>query len=103
MGSLRKGLSDNGDFDGIQSEPHETISDCWWSNKWIPFTYNGFGDHYCLDLDPTVKGIKGQVITMWHDMPERNLLANSLSDWLESYVDGLYSGNYEFFPMSKAH
>ena len=34
----------------------------WWNLKWVPFTYNGGGDHPCIDLDPAVTGTVGQVV-----------------------------------------
>ena len=91
-----KGLLDGGNFDGFCSEPEKGIKDDWWNDKWVPFTYNGCGDHFCIDADPDVGGNFGQVITMWHDAGERERLAPSLADWLKSYVDGLQTGVYVY-------
>ena len=89
-----KDLLDNGSFNGSYSEPQEGIKNDWWNKKWIPYTHNGSGDHYCIDMDPSENGTSGQIITMWHDDDQRDLLSSSLSEWFKSYVEGLYSGQY---------
>lgn len=71
------------------SEPEEGIKDDWWNAAWIPFTYDGCGNHYCLDLDPNESGHYGQVIRMWHDGPERTLEAESFEDWIKNYANRL--------------
>lgn len=91
-----KDLLDEKHFEGISSEPHEEIKNDWWNPRWIPLTYDGSGNHICLDLDPTEKGKVGQIITMWHDSRERELLADDFSSWLENYVDELEEGRYIF-------
>lgn len=95
-----KNLLTNGDFkeDGVvyKSTPDKGIKDDWWNPKWIPFTYNGSGDHLCIDLDPAEGGTYGQIIRMWHDDPERSLEANSLKEWIERFVSGLESGQYVY-------
>ncbi|MEO0414502.1 MAG: SMI1/KNR4 family protein, partial [Verrucomicrobiota bacterium] len=66
----------------------------WWNKKWIPFTYNGCGDHHCLDLDPSDEGARGQVIRMWHDMAERPVEGGSLGEWFADYTSRVVSGDY---------
>ena len=52
-------------------------------------TYDGAGNHHCVDLDPEKSGVPGQVITMWHDDDERAVVAGSFyaflmtADWGE--------------------
>lgn len=87
-------LLDDGGFDDCLSEPQEGIKNSWWNKKWIPFTYNGCGDHFCIDLDPAERGISGQVITMWHDMAGRELLSFSLESWFNLYIKKLLAGEY---------
>src|SRR6476660_10167222 len=55
-----KELLDSGEFNDYKSEPQEGIKDDWWNARWIPFTHNGGGDHYCIDLDPSARGSMGQ-------------------------------------------
>ncbi len=85
--AIWKDLLDGGDFDGVEAEPGKGIKPVWWSPKWIPFTYNGAGDHLCLDLDPTSQGCSGQVITLWHDDGARKKKADSFTQWFAEFVD----------------
>jgi cell wall assembly regulator SMI1 len=77
------------------SLPENGIKDDWWNSAWIPITSNGSGDSFCIDLDPTSEGQSGQIIRMWHDVPERELLAPSFGEWITNYVNDLYRGIYE--------
>ena len=77
---------------GKSSTPDEEVKNDWWNTNWIPFTSDGRADHYCLDLSPTDAGIKGQIITLWYESSEREVVAPSFSLWFEEYVNQLYSG-----------
>ncbi|WP_353931825.1 SMI1/KNR4 family protein [Okeanomitos corallinicola TIOX110] len=63
---------------------------------WIPLTYDGGGNHCCLDLDPAEGGNLGQIITMWHDDGVRAIIAPIFRAWLQQYADNLGSGDYGF-------
>lgn len=96
-----KELLDSGTFqaeDGQDqgSGPAPGICNVWWSSKWIPLTYDGGGNHDCLDLNPAEGGTVGQIITMWHDDAEREIIAPSFREWLEQYAEGLESGQFIF-------
>jgi cell wall assembly regulator SMI1 len=80
------------DDEPYTSTPDKGIKNDWWNDHWIPITYDGSGNHYCLDLDPTEEGKYGQIIRMWHDDDERSLVANSFKEWMTSYKDQLVSG-----------
>lgn len=82
-------LRDKGEFTGITSAPAEGIKDDWWNPLWIPITYDGFGNHYCLDLDPSPTGLWGQVIRFWHDDAERYVKAPNFSQFIESYLEAI--------------
>jgi len=79
----------------VTSTPELGIKNDWWNKSWIPVTSNGCGDNYCIDLDPTNEGTKGQIIRMLHDDANRELIASSFSAWISKYVDDLESGVYE--------
>lgn len=79
-------LLDDGDFEGTKAESGAGIQPVWWTPKWIPFTYNGAGDHLCLDLDPDDGGRFGQIITVWHDDGARNKKADSFNQWFTNFV-----------------
>ncbi|BDS06590.1 hypothetical protein NT6N_16300 [Oceaniferula spumae] len=89
-----KDLLDGGDFTDCESTPDTGVKPDWWNASWIPFTYNGSGDHLCIDLDPTNDGTQGQVIEMWHDMDNRPVVAKSFSEWFSGLVGGVLSGDY---------
>jgi len=89
-------LLDSGDFEGITSEPSQGVREDWWNRNWIPFTHNGGGDHYCLDLQPATGGMSGQVITMWHDMGERRIVAANFHAWLAGYLASIRAGKIEY-------
>ena len=77
-----------------KSLPASGIKDDWWNAGWVPFTSNDFGDFYCLDLNPANEGKTGQVISMWHDDPQRELISPSFGEWIDSYISDMESGIY---------
>jgi cell wall assembly regulator SMI1 len=91
-----KGLLDSKCFEDegghFTSLPDNGIKNEWWNALWIPITYDGSGNHYCLDLDPAGQGSYGQIIRMWHDDAERSLEAASFKDWVLAYKDKLVGG-----------
>ncbi|MDV2991669.1 MAG: hypothetical protein N4J56_001323 [Chroococcidiopsis sp. SAG 2025] len=87
-----KDLLDAGEFEGYESDPDVGIRNNWWNDKWIPITYDGAGNHDCLDLDPADGETVGQIITMYHDSGDREIVSSSLRAWLQKYADGLESG-----------
>jgi len=89
-----KTLLDEGAFDDNKSSPEKGIKDDWWNPKWIPVTYDGSGNHFCIDFDPGEGGTTGQIIQTWHDNDHRAIIANSFSDWINRYVSQLENGEY---------
>ncbi len=85
-----------GEFKDIHSAPDQGIKNDWWNPKWIPLTYDGHGNHYCLDLDPAPGGHAGQIIRMWHDASERELISASFEQWMSDYVKALEAGKYVY-------
>lgn len=92
--SVWKELYDKGVFDDSVSEADNGVKEDWWHPLWIPITYDGSGNHYCLDLSPDEGGKKGQIIRIWHDSPERELIENSFKIWMEYFADDLEEGEY---------
>lgn len=91
-----KELLDKGEFNESNSEPQKGIKDNWWNSKWIPITYDGSGNHYCIDLDPKTDGANGQIIRMWHDSAEREIIADSFKEWITDYIKALEKGKYVY-------
>jgi cell wall assembly regulator SMI1 len=94
--AIWRDLLESGDFEGNQSDPSGPIKRDWWNLRWIPFTHNGGGDHYCLDLDPPADGVVGQVIDFGHETGPIRVLAPSLREYLEWYAGALESGRIRF-------
>ncbi|MDB5282666.1 MAG: Cell wall assembly/cell proliferation coordinating protein KNR4-like protein [Bacteroidota bacterium] len=94
--TIWKKLLDKGDFKGRFSSPDQGVKKNWWNPLWIPFTYDGSGNHLCIDMDPASKGIKGQVITMWHDDDTREVIEQSFSEWFIDYLTDLKHGTYVY-------
>ena len=82
----------NTELQGKVSRPDDGVKSDWWNINWIPFTSDGCGDHYCLDLSPSQRGMKGQVITLWYESAEREIVASSFTQWFEEYNSQLNSG-----------
>ncbi|WP_391557905.1 SMI1/KNR4 family protein [Robertmurraya sp.] len=91
-----KELNDKESFKEWDVEPQEGVANVWWQPAWIPLTYNGCGDHHCLDLAPTNKGKNGQIISMWHDSEEREVLAKNYRQWFEHLVRTFESNDAEY-------
>jgi len=91
-----KDLLDSSTFDGIQSDPQPGIKPDWWNPRWIPITYDGSGNHHCVDLDPAPGGTVGQIITMWHDGGEREVMAASFGEWLATLADEYERGEWVY-------
>ncbi len=89
-------LIKSGDFEEIKSTSKgNAIKDDWWNPKWIPFTHSGSGDYYCLDLAPGPEGKTGQIISIWKDLLDRDLVANSFKELLENFARDLELDKYE--------
>lgn len=78
----------------ITSEPDSGVRNDWWHTGWIPFTNDGCGNSYCIDVAPTSEGKSGQIIRMWHDDASRPIVAASFSEWIDAYVLDLEKGAY---------
>ena len=89
-------LLKGGDFEGAVSTPDADVRADWWNPLWLPLTYDGAGNHCCLDLSPAPGGTRGQIIRMWHDDAERPLLASSFTEWITQYITALEAGEYVF-------
>ncbi len=85
-----------GEFTGLQSQSDGPVSHEWWNTKWVPITYDGTGNHHCVDLDPAEGGELGQMIVMMHDDPYRPVIAPNFADWLEAFAEDLETGIYVY-------
>jgi predicted DNA-binding WGR domain protein/cell wall assembly regulator SMI1 len=78
-----KGLLDDGTFESNDhGEPGKGVRKHWWIPEWIPFTYDGAGNHKVIDLAPAKGGVRGQIVDFWHDDGSRTVAGKSFLQWL---------------------
>lgn len=94
--SVWKDLYAKDSFINLDVKAQEGVANIWWQPAWIPLTFNGCGDHHCLDLAPNDEGKNGQIISMWHDSEEREILARSYKQWFEYLVRTFESNDAEY-------
>jgi cell wall assembly regulator SMI1 len=80
---LMNELLEKGKLAGEVKADHRVRSK-WWGSKWIPIMSNGAGDLFCIDLDPTPSGKSGQIISYWHMLDKRDVIADSFEDYLSA-------------------
>lgn len=78
---------EDGDFDDSEAEAGEGVKSVWWSDKWVPISSNGGGDHDCIDMGPASGGKKGQIVCFYHDDETREVVAPSFTEWLVKQLD----------------
>lgn len=77
-----KNLLDEDAFDDERARPGSGVQARWFTEKWIPLTFDAAGSHHMLDLDPAPGGTHGQVLSFWHDSPERTCEGPDFLTWL---------------------
>lgn len=87
-------LISSGNFSDLNLKNNKSILNAWWDKKWIPITSSIEKDFNCIDLNPSVYGNKGQIITLWSDILERDIYANSFTNFLEIFANGLENNKY---------
>lgn len=96
--NIWKKLNNENAFADSEAKCGEGVQPTWYDNLWIPFTADGNGNHYCLDLNPTSEGNIGQVITLWTDFSRRKVVAPSFEAFLIQYVEDLKNGKFNYDP-----
>ena len=84
-----KQLLENHEFDDLISNPDPAIKTDWWNPLWIPFTYDGSGNHLCIDLMPSNTGIFGQIISIYHDDATRKKVADNFTQWISAFTESI--------------
>jgi cell wall assembly regulator SMI1 len=64
----------------------------WWRRGWVPFLWNGDGDHLCLDVVAEDGGTPSQVVAFWHDWEDHSIEFAILDEWLETLVESMEDG-----------
>lgn len=79
-------------LEGHFSFPPGAITPRYINLGWIPFLTDYGGNAVGIDLAPAPSGVRGQVITFGRDEREKYVLAASLGDFLNEYVERLEAG-----------
>ena len=79
--SLNDALSTAKDLTGMIGSDFETEN--WWHTGWIPVFQNGGGDSICYDTMGVFTDLPGQLLEFWHADSDRNVIAGSLSAFLQ--------------------
>jgi cell wall assembly regulator SMI1 len=74
---------------------------------YLPFSPDGFGNHYCLDLSKIVNGVS-PVIFWQHDYFYKNLAEvevcnNSFTEWMDEVMIGWTLDDYNYDGTEKSH
>jgi cell wall assembly regulator SMI1 len=78
-----KDLLDQGTFEeNDNGTPGIGVQKKWWIPEWVPVTFDGAGNHHVIDLAPAPGGIRGQVLSFWHDDDARTVVAKSFLEFL---------------------
>jgi cell wall assembly regulator SMI1 len=65
-----------------------------WQAGWIPFLDDDSGDYLFLDTTRPEIPVRGY----WQGSPEQPVIASSLTEWLEGFVDAVERGDYQEDP-----
>ena len=95
--SMMNQLKNEGRFNDFEIDPQgiNIIQNTWWDSRWIPFAADSGGNLICIDLNPEINGIHGQII--YHERSQGPLVSpcQSFLEWLWLYSQNLISGKYE--------
>lgn len=92
---LRDGVYTGPAFDVRARGPVQAV---WWHEAWLPITDDGSSNHLCVDLAPAEGGEVGQIIRVWNRSERREVVASSLTAWIEQTVERLEQGVYSLVP-----
>jgi cell wall assembly regulator SMI1 len=79
-----------------RARPDGPIRRNWWNRRWVPVTWDGGGDHLCLDFDAAPGGVCGQVICFSHETGPVSVVADSWKSYLERVATDLETGRLLF-------
>jgi len=100
--AMMKDLVENKHYnDAAGSEKYESnwygreIRPMLWNTSWLPFALDSGGNMRCIDPDPDVEGIRGQIIGS--DVSEGPYLQGSISlgHFLQRHLTALEEGDYD--------
>jgi len=77
-------------------EGYDGVKAVYWNTAWIPIMNTSSGNYICIDLDPAPNGKKGQIISFWTDIAEREVVFDSFTEMLEDYAEKLQNDEIVF-------
>ena len=84
----------------LSSTPSESIKKKYFHIKWIPIISDHGGNYIGIDLDPDVKGKKGQVIIFGRDEEKMLVLSDSWEEFLDWNLE-LLKNNLQIFKENR--
>lgn len=88
---------ENGILGDLDEDFGQTIDEevdgksCYARHEWIPIATDRQGNYLLIDLVPTAKGKKGQIVMVLNESYDRYLIADSLYDLIEERLNYLKS------------
>jgi len=79
--------------ESVQADPG--VQPVWWSDRWLPIATDEAASYLCVDFAPTSDGTPGQLVTLLHDHPARQIVARDLAGWLALAADAMENGAVE--------
>ncbi len=86
---------DDCEFDAA-SIPSGYVQEKYAHRGWIPFTHDGSGNHFAIDLAPGPRGKVGQVIVFGNDENMKYVVAPDLTAFWQFILDLCRAGNFQF-------
>lgn len=108
--AMMKDLVENKNYnDAAATEKYESnwygreIKPMLWNTAWLPFALDSGGNMRCIDPDPDVEGIRGQIIGT--DVSEGPYLQGSISlgHFLKRHLTALEEGDYDLVDEGDGH
>lgn len=79
------------------STPEKAIKKKYFHYKWLPIFSDHAGNYIGLDLDPDIKGVKGQVINFGRDEEDMFVIAGSLELFFDLLLNEIEINNGKIF------
>lgn len=86
----------------IQQQWQARLQEGNWKPHWLPFTDDGHGHHYALELSSPKNRTLGAVFSWFRSSPTIEYLAPSFKAFITNYVEDLEAGHYQYVDAEEA-
>jgi cell wall assembly regulator SMI1 len=76
----------------VSVEP-DVVKPLYANRRWVPFAQAG-NNYLGIDLDPDVRGVRGQVINFGRDEDLKRVVARNVAAFVQWFVSQLHAGNF---------